>query len=545
MQRALGRHAAQIEMVNMGGLVDTVGKQTAKKHAAALTAAEGNREAAHRDGANRGDATLGDIDLDDVDLDDVDINDADLDDAGLDAAERHARRRRHLQTRHPLPARQSNRSARDPRDKVALVLAGGGITGAVYEVGALRAIDDLLVGMSVNDFDIFVGTSAGALVNAFVANGFTPREVMQLIDNRHPELRSFGVGDIFRPNAGDALRRLWQLPGTLYSIARTILTNLSDVAAADILWELTRLLPTGIYDGNALERYVRAILELPGRTNTFGALEKELFVVASELDSGTRAVFGRGHQEDVPISLSVAASSAVPVLYRPVQIYEKDYLDGFLNGNASLDLAIEAGAKLVVCINPMVPFDAAMVRPHEHYIRQNGLQAVINQSVRTLLHSSLRYHIKNLRTKYPDVDIILIQPGLDDHDMFQHSPMHYASRLAVAQHGFESVTQGLLRNIHYYRSVLTRHDIDLHTDLLEAEIAALQQARSPREVAEAVFEPPRPALSHAIDRLEVNLKRLERSIDGVDGSRRGEGAGGLLSAEMAETVEAAPLALAL
>ncbi len=58
---------------------------------------------------------------------------------------------------------QSRSAKRDARDKVALVLAGGGITGAVYEVGALRAIDDLLVGMTVNDFDIFVGTSAARL----------------------------------------------------------------------------------------------------------------------------------------------------------------------------------------------------------------------------------------------------------------------------------------------------------------------------------------------------------------------------------------------
>ena len=48
--------------------------------------------------------------------------------------------------------------------KTALVLAGGGLTGAVYEIGALRAIDDLLVDRTVNDFDIYVGTSAGALV---------------------------------------------------------------------------------------------------------------------------------------------------------------------------------------------------------------------------------------------------------------------------------------------------------------------------------------------------------------------------------------------
>jgi predicted acylesterase/phospholipase RssA len=403
----------------------------------------------------------------------------------------------------------------DQRNKVALVLAGGGITGAVYEVGALRAIDDLMVGLTVNDFDIYVGTSAGALVGSFIANGFTPREVVQLIDNRHPELSGFGVADAFSLNFEDAARRVLALPRTLYNITRGVLGNLREIAIADLLWEAARVLPSGIYDSNALHRYVESVLESDGRTNAFSLLRSQLYIVASELDSGARAVFGPGYIEDVPISKAVSASAAVPVIYRPVQIFEKDYLDGGLQGTASLDLAIEAGAKLVVCINPMVPFDASAERPHEHYIRQHGLQAVINQSVRTLLHSSLRYHIKNLRSKYPDVDIILIQPGLDDVEMFSHNPMNYAGRLAVAEHGFESVTAGLLRNIGYYRSVLARHGIELHTDLARAEMATLRASGRGLATVEEIIEPQpaEPTLSSAMSHLELTLHRLSQQLD--------------------------------
>ena len=407
-------------------------------------------------------------------------------------------------------------AGRDPHDKVALVLAGGGITGAVYEVGALRAIDDLLVGLTVNDFDIFVGTSAGALVNAFIANGFTPREVMQLIDNRHPELHGFGVRDAYKLNIEDALRHLGKLPAVSWSIARSVVTNFRDLAVSDLLWEMAQLLPTGIYNGDALDTYVRAALEKPGFANSFTQLGNDLFLVASELDSGARAVFGRGHMEDVSISRAVAASSAVPVLYRPVQIFEKDYLDGGLHGNASLDLAIEAGAKLVVCVNSMVPFDASTLRPNEHYIRRRGLQGVINQSLRTLLHSGLRYHIKNLRAKYPDVDIILIQPGLDDYEMFTHNPMHYSGRLAVAQHGFETVTMGLLRNIDYYRAVLARHDIALHTDLLEAELSGLHTGRATHLgiVDDLIVESnAQPTLLEAMQHLEQSMDRLRTHVE--------------------------------
>ena len=241
----------------------------------------------------------------------------------------------------PVPNR---RRTEGRHSKVALVLAGGGITGVVYEIGALRAINDMLVDLTVNDFDIFVGTSAGALVTAFVANGYTPHEVMQFMDNRHPEIGGVGVGDVFHANLQDYAQRLMNLPRALLTLAYNSFRHPGDLALSDVIWEFTEVLPSGLYDGNALERYVRRILELPGRSNRFDFLEKQLFVVATELDTGNRAVFGHGGKAIVPISRAVAASSAVPVLYRPVEIFGRDYLDGGLHGTASLDLAIEAGA---------------------------------------------------------------------------------------------------------------------------------------------------------------------------------------------------------
>ena len=424
-----------------------------------------------------------------------------------------------------LAPRQMQAKA-DGRDRIALVLAGGGVTGVVYEIGALRAIDDLLVDRSVNDFDVYVGTSAGAMVSSFIANGFTPREVMGLLNNQHPELSGINVGHIFQTNVAEIVQRVLRLPRILWNVGQEVVSNLGDVSLMDLLWQFAEVLPNGIYNGDSLDRYMRSLLEGAGGTNRFAQLKKELYLVATDLDDGRRAIFGTGVNEEVPISRAVAASSAVPILYRPVQIYEKDYVDGGLHGAASLDLAIEAGAKLVVCINPMVPFNAAQVRPNEHYIRKHGLQAVINQSVRTFFHASLRYHIKNLNMKYPDVDIILIQPGLDDHHMFSHSPMDYRGRLAVAEHGFESVSTGLLKNIQYYRSVLARHDINLHTDLVKAELRALHaQGHHAANHATIVEETVgaakvQPRLATALNRLESNLKRLNQAVENKAVERR-------------------------
>jgi predicted acylesterase/phospholipase RssA len=374
--------------------------------------------------------------------------------------------------------------------KVALVLAGGGITGAVYEIGALRAIDDLLVDRSVNDFDIYVGTSAGALVSALMANGYAPHAIMQAIDDRHPELRGLRPGDVLNWNLEDVMRRVVGLPTTLWGIGATALTRWRDLAISDIVWELSALLPSGLYDSRALDRYVRETLECDGRTNHFDELIKELYIVATELDSGARKVFSSGTSSQVPISLAVAASSAVPVLYRPVQIDDYDYVDGGLHGAASLDLAIEAGAKLVVCINPMVPLDATAAYPNGHYIRRNGLQAIVNQTVRTLLHSTVRYHVKNLRAKHPDVDIILVQPHMADYAMFSYNPMHYRSRVAVAEHGFASVTRGLLEYFDFFEQILSRHRIRISRKRVSQELAEITtHPEDTKRAEEILFHP--------------------------------------------------------
>jgi len=73
-------------------------------------------------------------------------------------------------------------SAEDRRGTLSLVLAGGGITGAMYEFGALQALDHFFSGaFRVNDFDIFVGTSGGAVVAALMANRVPPGDVGRAI----------------------------------------------------------------------------------------------------------------------------------------------------------------------------------------------------------------------------------------------------------------------------------------------------------------------------------------------------------------------------
>src|ERR1700741_757828 len=109
------------------------------------------------------------------------------------------------------PRRKSRR--RKKPSKTALVLGGGGFTGGVYEIGALRALDLLAVNSTVNNFDIYVGTSAGSFVAGMLANGAPPDEMMQVLNERIPsELEDLDLNRVLRPNCLGFLQKLAMLP---------------------------------------------------------------------------------------------------------------------------------------------------------------------------------------------------------------------------------------------------------------------------------------------------------------------------------------------
>lgn len=388
--------------------------------------------------------------------------------------------------------------------KTALVLAGGGIAGAVYEVGALRAIDDLLVDRTVNDFDIYVGTSAGSLIAAGLANGLSPERMLQAIDGTHPELQPAVRRDILSFNTADFMRRSLGWPAKWLRTWSQYLGNLREMTLFDVFWSWLEALPPALYDSSALERYVAQLLMGLNGRNHFARLDKELYIVATNLGTGERAVFSRYDESQVPISQAVAASSAVPVLYKPVRIGGAEYVDGAVRGNASLDVAIEQGAQLVLCINPLVPYDYSgqetagtlagdedgRARP---YLSDQGMQAVAGQVFRTMTHAGLHYHVKQLRRSHPDVDIILIEPRRDDYQMFFHNVMRYSTRLIIAQHGFESVTVDLAEEYAHYKDVLARHGIPLNRRLVIEELRQIQASDYDPDVIRQVLESRQPA----------------------------------------------------
>ncbi len=398
------------------------------------------------------------------------------------------------------------------RSKTALVLAGGGVAGAVYEIGALCAIEDILTRDSVNDMDIYVGTSAGALISSCLVNGITPRTLMTVLSSDVFGIRQLEPRHLFSFNFSNVAQRGVNLPSALASMLQLIFSARHHASVLDILEELAMGLPNGFYDTTGLEQYLRSTLTNSGYHNDFRELERELAIIATDLDSGQRAIFGEPPLDAIPISQAVCASAAMPLFYSPVRINGHDYIDGGIRGTASLDVAIERGAQLILCINPLVPFDNSS-RQLGKNISDEGIQRIGNQVFRTFIHAGLHYHLKQIRRRHPDVDIILIEPSSDDPVMFAENTMRYISRLSIARHAFETVATYLVEHYDYYRAILSRHGVDISINRITKTLEALSQAgKDPRAVQAAMLHQNLPAPPPP-DGLDQVLSELERLLD--------------------------------
>src|ERR671919_1207892 len=147
--------------------------------------------------------------------------------------------------------------ARKRPSKTALVLGGGGFTGGVYEIGALRALDLLATNRTVNEFDLYVGTSAGAFIGTLTANGVTPEEMMRVLNRDLPSpLRFIDLQTLLRPNYRGFLQSSLVFPFRMVRVMRELVARLGETSAVDLVTGLASGLPTGFYSGDGIESYV-------------------------------------------------------------------------------------------------------------------------------------------------------------------------------------------------------------------------------------------------------------------------------------------------
>jgi len=388
--------------------------------------------------------------------------------------------------------KRRGRSRKRAGSKVALVCAGGGITGAVYEIGCLRALEDLL-DRSALDMDLYVGISGGAFVASLLANGISPLEMYEEVSAGRP----FGLSSapIFRLGLADLVRRSSRAPRVLRDALVTAATgegrNLSDLVLS-----LFELLPAGLLENSGIRDFLSQVFSARGRSDRFDDLARELLLVAVDLDTGEAVAFGDDDHREIPISKAVQASTALPGLYRPVRLSGRDYVDGGVKKTAHINLAIRRGADLVICINPIVPIlNVGPKAPLHGHLSNKGVSFVLDQVLRIMLHGRMQYGMERYESEHPEVDILLIEPTRDDMRMFGYNIMRMSARKVVAEDGYRSVVQSVRRNRASYERVLLRHGIQLRD-------AASLPARPARD---AHRSPVARSLASSLERLEAKL----------------------------------------
>jgi len=367
-----------------------------------------------------------------------------------------------------IESQPRRRRSRKRPSKTALVLGGGGFTGGVYEIGALRALDLLAVNSTVNNFDVYVGTSAGSFVAAMLANGVTPDEMMQVINRRIPsELEDLDLGKVLRPNYLGFLEKSAMLPLRTLELARS-LVRMGRFSAMDVGVGLAEALPTGFYSGSGIADYVAAALSEEDRVDDFRLLDKELYLTATDLDTCERIVFGEEGWSDVPVSKAIQCSTALPIVYKPVDLKGRQLVDGGIRSTTNVDIAVEKGAKFIVVVNPLVPYvnDFEKTIPtvfgtRVRRVSDMGLPAIANQTFRLIAHARLHQAVQVWQERYPGVDIILVEPEPNDELMFGTPIMDYSRRLKIARHGLESVTATLAQDYERFHEIAERHGLEI------------------------------------------------------------------------------------
>ncbi|PLX92133.1 MAG: hypothetical protein C0621_10295 [Desulfuromonas sp.] len=361
--------------------------------------------------------------------------------------------------------------------KSALVLAGGGIMGAAYEIGCLSALDRLFSpGFSCRHFDMYVGVSAGSIIAALVASRLAPTALFKAIINDEHTAFNWHRSDIYKLDLSEVAAGILRLLRNTWPIIQAHRRNHWSFSIADLFSIIQEQFPAGLFSLTPMEEYLRRTFAAEGLSTDFTRLHTELYIPAYDLDLGRRVVFGAEPFRDVNICQAITASCAIPYFFRPHQVKEGYYIDGSYGRVSHIDIAIEQGAKLIVLVNPRVPMENDRERfcmPTLSFgqcssIAELGITHAWEQSMRIETKEKLEMAVQFYRRQRPDVDIVILEPGREESLLFFLSPMSNASRNHVMSYGYQLTIGQLRERYNELAPIFARHGILTRDDRLFA-----------------------------------------------------------------------------
>ena len=414
-----------------------------------------------------------------------------------------------------LHAAEHSRRAPDAAPRIGLAIAGGGPVGAMYELGALRALDEACDGLDLARLDCYVGVSSGAFFAAGLANRMDTAELCRIfISGDSPDV-SFRPETFLRPALLEYVRRAASIPRLTAKLTQDLWSGGGDSRWSDLVTRIGGLVPTGLFDNAEVERFLREVFTRRGRSNDFRELQRPLYVIGVDLDSGEAVRFGDSGWDDVPISQAVQASAALPGLYPPVEINGRHFLDGALRRTMHASTVLERGIDLMIGINPLVPFDASRAPRQSGEADQiglagGGLPSVLSQTLRTMLQSRMQIGMEKYPHLYPDIDQLVFEPNAGDSELFFTNLFSFSARQRVCELAYRNTLADLRARAAELRPVLAAHGIRLREEILADEGRSILDS----------LPPPPPRSTETTARLRRALDDADRLVDGARKPRR-------------------------
>jgi NTE family protein len=296
--------------------------------------------------------------------------------------------------------------------KVGLVLGAGGVVGAAWLIGALEALATE-TGWDPSSADHIVGTSAGSVIGALVAEGIAPEylaaysagrtlDEVEDVDGRVAKLaaRMGGPGkldEVAERLGGDQLKLQLAFPPVGPGSWRLALNTLRHPRHHSPSAVLAGWLPRGFVSTDPISDLVQTFVagEWPDHPN--------YWAVAADYRDGSRVAFGRDDAPRATVGQAVASSCAIPGFYHPVCVDGRRYVDGGVCSLSNLDLLAGRGLDLVICLNPTSSMAETLGgTPAE---RVGGI-------VRGISGRRLGHEARKLRDE--GTELLLVQPTRED-----------------------------------------------------------------------------------------------------------------------------------
>lgn len=264
---------------------------------------------------------------------------------------------------------------------IGVVLGGGGVTGASYEMAALMAIE-LATGWDPSQADVVVGTSGGAYVAALVRSGRLDLDSMVQVHEDRDAVAERISGHLFAPDRGVRIGR-WVRHGILPGLRRPGLTMLLGGPAA--------------WTTDGLADWVRQ--QCGPVADSWPT--RPTIITAFDVAAKRRVAFGTESAPDVSLADAVAASSAIPVAFQPRMIGNRLYVDGGVVSGTHADLVLGSPRPLDVLI-VIAPMAAEEDRDGAWFYEK-----VFDRVGRTALGSELT----RIHEEWPETDVVVLRPS--------------------------------------------------------------------------------------------------------------------------------------